>query len=283
MSRVCILTESTAQFHNPVYPGCHLVHSLPLSLQLNGRSYKNLSDLKAMDFPISAVNGFYPRLQAPSSENIHPILEKLCHKHSEIIALMASPHLSPAITEIRKINHASGEKIPIRVIDSQTAAVGLGILVQKAAEAAWQNMPPNEIIRLLRKQISCIYTVFVTRSLTYLYRAGIIDPGQAFVGELFEIAPIFLLDKGQLVPIQKVRSNRHLADVLYEFVSEFDHLSHIAIIQGNHPYQSAVKTLSERIKKEFPETNLGQYPLRPGLAARFGPGCLGLVVVEKCL
>ena len=283
MSRICILTDNTAQFHNPVYPGHQLVYSLPTSLQLNGRNWKNLSRLKLSDFPRSAIDGSHPKLLAPSSEEIQQTLEKLCHKYGEIIALLASPHMNPTISKIINVNNASGKKYPIRVIDSQTTAVGLGLLVQIAAEAAMQDSPAEEIVRLLRKYILHIYAIFVTQSLTYLHQAGIIDPGQALVGEIYKITPIFFLDKGRPVPIQKARSSRHLADILFEFISEFDNLSHIALIQGNHPFQSSVKHFCERVKKEFKTTQFQQHYLDPGLASFFGPGCLGLIAMEQNL
>ena len=281
--QVCILTEETAQFQNPAFPGHQLVYQLPLSVQYNGRKTEKFSSLHISDFPVSATGDNYLKLHSPSVEEIQHIIQKLCYQYSEVIALMSSPYVSPTISTINQISQSSGEKFPLRIIDTQTTAVGLGYLVQQAAEAASQNTSGDEIIRILRNLISHIYTIFVTQSLTYLYRSGFIDPAQALVGELKKITPIFLLNKGKPILLQKARSNRHLSDILFEFISEFEYLNQIAIIQANHPIYSSAKNLCDRIKREIEDVTFGQYHLDASLAAILGPSCLGLIVVEKPL
>ncbi len=51
MSSVCILTDSTAQFAKPVFPGRNLVSIIPLQVQVEGGSFTNGKDLKVNSLP----------------------------------------------------------------------------------------------------------------------------------------------------------------------------------------------------------------------------------------
>ncbi len=72
--------------------------------------------------------------------------------------------------------------------------------------------------------INHIYSVFCLPDLSHLYRSGQIDPAQAIVGEMLGVIPFFTLENGSLVHTQKIRSPRHLVDIMYEFVAEFENL-----------------------------------------------------------
>jgi fatty acid-binding protein DegV len=155
-------------------------------------------------------------------------------------------------------------------------------LVQAAAEAAAHGLPGARINRLVRGLIPRIYTVFCLQSLSYLAHSGLIDPAQAVVGELLGITPFFILENGRLVPIQKVRSPRHLVDLVQEFISEFSNLKHIALVQGIPPFEQEARTLRDRLNGTLSTTAFSEHTLSTALATIIGPRGLGIVVMENC-
>jgi fatty acid-binding protein DegV len=108
-----------------------------------------------------------------------------------------------------------------------------------------------------------------------------LDPAQAIVGEMLGITPFFILENGQLTPIQKARSSRHLVDQLHEFVAEFDDLKHVAIIQGTTPLDQDARTLRDRLNGVCRGACLSEHTIGTSVAALFGPRSLGVIVMEK--
>jgi len=282
MPRVCILTDSTAQFPAPMYPGHELVSVIPLHVEMNEQVYTDGKDIKTASLPSSARTPMGPKSLPPTADEFRMAFTALSKRYSEVIAILISSHLSPSVGVAQEAAATVKGPASIHVIDSQTTAVGLGLLVQAAAEAALENEGSARINRLVRGLVPRIYTVFCVQSLSYLYQSGHLDPAQAIVGEMLGVTPFFILENGRLVPIQKIRSPRHLVDILHEFISEFGHLKHIAIVQGVPPFEQEARNLRERINGDFPGTTFSEHTLGTALATILGPRSMGVVAMESC-
>jgi DegV family protein with EDD domain len=169
----------------------------------------------------------------------------------------------------------------LEVIDSQTTAVGLGMLVQIAAGAAAEGASPQEAERRVRASIPNLYMLFCIPELSYLARAGHLDPTQALAGEMMGLMPLFALDEGRLTPVEKVRTPRHLFESFQEFISEFEAPAHIALMRGVSHTTVRTRPLRQYVQEAFPATPFSEHPLSPSLAALFGPQSTGIVIMEK--
>jgi DegV family protein with EDD domain len=281
MSKVCILTDSTAQFPTPVFPGSELVNIIPLHVEYNDVIYTDGQDIRTANLPASSRHSKGPTALPPTEEEFHQVFNNLSRRYREIITILVSSHLNPVVSAAHTAATSVRGPATIHIIDSQTTAVGLGLLVQAAAKAALIGSDGVEITRLVRGLVSKIYTVFCVQSLSYLYRSGHLDPAQAIVGEMLNVMPFLILENGRLVPIQKVRSSRHLVDILHEFITEFSYLNHIAIVQGVPPFEQEARNLRDRVNGEFESPSISEHTLGAALATILGPRSLGVVVWEK--
>jgi DegV family protein with EDD domain len=281
-SNICILTDSTAQFPAPAFPGHDLINIIPHHIALDGKLYQDGKDIKASSLPSSAAKR--PTVQAvpPSVEEFQQAFSGLSKRYSDIFTITISSHLSETYQNAVQAAKIAPGPASIHVLDSQTTAVGLGLLAQMAAEAIIEGETVGYTNKLIRGLIPRVYTVFCVQSLTYLYHSGHLDPAQAIVGEMLGITPFFILENGKLVPIQKVRNPRHLVDLLHEFVAEFGNLKHIAMLQGNPPMEQEARSLRERLNGDFPGTSISEHHIGAALAAIIGPRCFGVVAMENC-
>jgi DegV family protein with EDD domain len=252
--RTCILTDSTVTFTKQVYPGIEHVHVLPAVLEAP---------------------------YAPDAEVFRQTYVSLGSRYQEIITLLGSSYLSPAVESARSAALSLKSLLNIQVIDSQTTAVGLGLLVQAAAEAIQRGNPAQEVCNLLRGMSRNIFAIFCLPDLTSLYQSRQIDQAQAIVGEMLGVIPIFVMENGQLMHVQKIRSPRHLVDILFEFVMEFDHLKFLALLQGSPFFEQECRNLRERINQNLRTPHLSEYPINPTLAALLGPRSIGIISMQK--
>lgn len=281
MSRVCILTDSTAQFPSPAFLGYELVSVIPLRVQLGQVTETNHHELKTSALPGSLGDGLRPRLHLPTPEEFCQTFASLGQRYQEIVAILISSQLTPLVAHAHEAAALAKSGALLHVIDSQTTSVGLGLLVQAAAEAARRGLPGARISRLVRSLVPRIYTVFCVQSLTYLAASGHLDPAQAAIGEMLGITPFLTLENGRLVPIQKVRSSRHLVDLLYEFITEFELVQHVAFLQGVPPFEQETHNLRERLDGNLSVATISEHTLGIALASIIGPHSLGVVVMEN--
>jgi len=153
-------------------------------------------------------------------------------------------------------------------------------LVQEAAKAAADGVPGAEIVRIIRGLIPHIYCMLCIPGLTYLEKSDVLGLPQALVGEKLDLMPLFIMDSGKLLAVQKARSSRHLVDCLHEFVGEFAGLEHIAVMQGVPPYEQEVRSLRERFQLDFTDIPVSEHTISASLGTLLGPNTLGIFVKE---
>ena len=171
--------------------------------------------------------------------------------------------------------------LSVEVMDFTTTALGLGMLVQIAAQAASEGASLKEIDRQLRANIPRVYLLLCIPELTYLAQSGHMEYAQALVGEMMGILPIFTFEDGRLVPMEKVRTPRHLFEAFQDFIGEFEAPARIALVNCSGRGSLRTSPLRQFVQDTFPETLFSEHPIQPHLAAMFGPRSIGLVVLES--
>jgi DegV family protein with EDD domain len=279
MPRTCILTDSTAYFTKPVFAGQEHVTILPHHILVND---KYLPDSKDLSIYFSSFRNKQPPLTIPPSvDAFQSAYASLGMNYKEIVVILLSSHLSQATANAHQATRIGKSPANIFIIDSLNTAIGLGLLVQAAAEFSHRGFSGVEINRLVHGMINHIYSVFCLPDLSHLYRSGQIDPAQAIVGEMLGVIPFFTLENGRLVHTQKIRSPRHLVDIMYEFVAEFENLKYLALIQGFTTYEQEGRNLRDRISQNVRTTPLCEHGLSLALATILGPHSIGLVAMEN--
>ncbi|NPV76840.1 MAG: DegV family EDD domain-containing protein [Anaerolineae bacterium] len=279
MNPICIITDSTAQFPQPSFPGRHLVRVIPLTVEVNGKKCEQFDEVKPNSLPLYASQTISPQLKAPPPEYFSQIFSELNLTCRETLCIFLSAELSLCCSNAAEAARTQRGTIA-HIIDSQTTSIGLGILVQAAAEAASKGLPLIEIDKLVRSLIPRIYAVFGIPGLSYLHHNGFVDRAQAFVCEMLGLYTIFSLEDGKLSPIEKVRNQRHVLDYFQEFLDEFDYLQHIALLQSAPANPQDAHLIREHIQQCFPRSPFTAHPINLPLATLFGPRTLGIFAVE---
>lgn len=279
---VAILTDSTISFPSPVFPGRELVHIL--AAQWQPRRAADAERLKANHFPASlrANNPSpVPQLVAPRAADFEAVFRQLGPSHAGVLTLLHSNHFSPIEEEAQAAAGSVHGKVAVRVVDSLTTSLGLGLLVQAAAAASAAGMGLAELELYVRGLVPNVFGILCVPGLSYLERSGQVNHSQAMVGEYLDILQVFTLDNGQLVPTQKARNTRQLVDAMYEFLSEFTDLSHLALLQGAPAFEAETRALRERLAEEGYTTPISEQIINAPLASFIGPRSLGLFAIRS--
>jgi DegV family protein with EDD domain len=272
MSNVCIITDSTAQFTQPNFPGHDRVRIIPFGIQ--NSAYEEGDRLSGRILS-------QRRMISPTPEEFIRLYARLGREYDAILVLTISSLLAPIMKHALVASNQYMNCATVEVVDSQTIAIGLGMLVQIAADAASEGASLKEIDRLLRANIPRIYMLFCIPELTYLAHSGLMDYSQAVVAEMMGMLPIFTLEEGRLIPLEKVRTPRHLLEAFQDFMGEFETPSQIALM--HNPVRGSLRTspLRQLVEEAFPDVPFSDHHIQPHVATLFGPHSIGLLVMES--
>jgi DegV family protein with EDD domain len=280
MTSFCIVTDSTAQIPQTSLWGKGNIKVVQIPLSYKGIDYEDEKQVEQL-LPYTANNDLKPHLLAPSPEKFRKIFNELGKEFDQIYGIFLSSQLNPCCGNAQEAALSLKGRINVQVIDSQTTSAGLGYLVQWAAEAGGRGVSINEIDRHIRSILPSIYTILCTPGLSYLFYNGFIDQAQAYVGEMLGFFPIFTMEEGRLVPLEKVKTQRHATNFLLEFLDEFENLYYIVALQNTSSTLLETRGLREHSHDRYPKTPFCELPINTPTSMMLGPGSFGLIVIEN--
>lgn len=217
-----------------------------------------------------------------SSSEFQQTFARLNRETEEILVLVSSGKLSDAYHQARIAARTFLGRCRIVVLDSLSASWGLSLMVKAAAEAAAQGRSLDEIVRLVRGLLPHVYLVFFVERLDYLERGGRISPAQALLGTMLHIKPLLLVEDGEIVSMEKVRTRLQAVEKLVDFVAEFARVQQVVILKS--PVDSEINDLVPELRGQLslalPGKEFQSIEYDPVLACHLGPEALGVVVYE---
>lgn len=280
MTSTCIITDSSAQFSRHSFPGRNLVYQVPFRIKVRDEYVENDPLFKVTNFPASISDINAPVFSPPTVQECMDAISLHGQSYDEIIAIFMSSQLTEAFQNMEKASKNKRGKVSIVVIDSQTTSIGLGALVQIAADQAAHGSRLSDIEHMVRGKIPKIYSQFCIANLSYLQRYDFLTKPQAMLGEMLSILPVFSFEEGKLISAEKVKNYRHLLENYQEFIDEFSDLEQVALIQSQPPLLHETHTLREHVSGAFPGTPFSEIPINLVLAALFGPASVGIYAIE---
>lgn len=228
---VRIVTDSSARLPGD-WAAAHNVAVLPNIITLDGRSYREDIDIGATEFARRVLQGAQPfEVNAPSIEDFAGAYRSAAQAKADVVSLHSSSAMSAAQRNARIARETVSGRCDVQVVETRTMAMGLHKLVQAAVEMSERGMPADEIVRHLRGLIQGIYAIFSSDDMQYLQHSGRLRPAQAWLGQMLEIIPCLTIEEGDLVAVEKVRSQDRALEKLAEFACEFDPDADYAIVQ----------------------------------------------------
>jgi DegV family protein with EDD domain len=278
MNRVKIVTDSTADMPPGVVEELDIT-VLPLTIQIGQKTLRDGIDITPADFVQRMARTTTPPSAAPPTQKqFEDIYNELIKGGNEIVSIHVSSKLSQTFRNAQRAALPLLGRGKISVIDSQLITVGLGMLVTAAGRAASQGASLDEVVKLVRGMIPRIYIGFFVETLDYLERAGRIGRAQALLGNMLNIKPLLILEEGEIVALEKVRTRAKAIEKLVEFITEFTRIQKMVVLHGNTPQD--VATLIEQTNLLMPNLDISVDHYGPVTATHVGTDALGVVVYE---
>ncbi len=282
MGKVRIVTDSSAQFLDPAVVDRYGITVVPHTILLGPRAFREGIDIESQAFfQLVRQTEFPARLMAPSADDFTAVFKRLNRETDQILAITMSRHMSQAWENALRASKSLLGRCDIVPLDSTTTSVGLALLVEQAARAAEDGATLDDIVHLIRSLLPHVYSVFYTLSLTYLRHNNLLSEAQVLLGTMLDIKPFLTIENGELIAMEKVRSQAQAIEKLIEFVAEFAELQHLVILTNALLPAERTRLLLEHLSMEFPDRTFPQVLYQPSLVALIGPDGYGVVVQEE--
>lgn len=283
MSDFVMLTDSSADLSAQMVQQAD-VEVIPLSFNIQGRTYHNYPDNREMDPAL-----FYDMLRAGELATTAAVnvgeyvqaIEPFLEQGRDVLVLAFSSGLSGTYNSSRLAVEDLQEKYPQRkiyTVDTLCASLGQGLLVWLAAQQRKEGKSIEEVRDWVEANKLSLCHQFTVDDLHFLKRGGRISATTAVVGSMLQIKPVLHVDdEGHLINIGKARgrhaSLKALVDKMEKTVTE-EGKKTVFISHGD--CLKDAETVAEMVRQRFGTQDIRINYVGPVIGAHSGPGTLAL-------
>jgi DegV family protein with EDD domain len=281
MARIQIVTDSTVRFTTRGFLERYPVSILPLTIRREKTTLLDTSrhDPKEVEELFSSRD-ILPVADPPSQEAFAKLYAQLREESDQILSIHTSSLIIPVTDNAYAASQRFLGRCDIQIIDSQSISVGLGFLVQAAAEAAAQGHDFDTLVRIVRGMIPRLYAIFSVDDLAFLEHNRMVSRSQAILGNMLGIIALLTIEEGKIIPMEKVRTRTRSIEKMVEFASEFASVDQIAILHNSMRSLDECRTLKDRLHGLYRGIPISISEYGPAVATYLGPKSVGVVVLE---
>ncbi len=231
------------------------VHILPLTVTLDGKSYKEGVDIKTEDFyQLMEQSENLPLTSQPSVGEFAQLYRELAKSDSDILSI----HISSGLSGTSASARAAAEMTPeanVTVVDSLSLSVPSGWQVEAAARAAKAGWGKANILELIQRIADSTDVIYTLKELKYLIHGGRISHLKGLLASMLNIKPMIGVEKqkGTYISYGQARSFSNALKGLGEYVNRKVHPGsalRIQVVHASNPdgAQALINDLSQRFE-----------------------------------
>ncbi len=252
---------------------------VPVYVRFGEEVYRDRVEMTTEEFYQRLVRStILPTTTQPPPGDFLQVYQKLAQDTDEILVVTLSSKLSGTYQSALAAKDLIKKKYRIEVIDSQTVAMGLGLIVIAAANKAQSGANLNEVADFVRRAMTRSHFIAYFDTLKYLAKGGRIGKARGLLGSVLSIKPVLTIHEGEMTEKTKLRSQRAGMDYLYNFVAGFPHIEELAVEYATTPDEA--DKLVERLGSIFPKERIYRSTISPVVGTYAGPNAMAVTVLE---
>jgi DegV family protein with EDD domain len=271
---VVVVTDSSSRLQPEDMQRC-AIRQVPLHILLDGNDFRDGID----DVPADAHQRHATTAGATPAELADTYRDALKQSDGDgVVAVHISAALSStyssAVSAAREFGPA------VRVVNSRSAAMGVGFVALAAAERAASGADLDAVETAARSAVSRGHSFIVVHRLDNLRRSGRIRRGASLLGSALSLKPLLCLDvDGRLVLSQRIRTATKAHAALIDQIAEVvgDTGARIAVhhVDNRDAADDIAKSLTVRLPQIAPPTVTDMGPV---LAVHVGADAVGVCI-----
>jgi DegV family protein with EDD domain len=276
---VQIITDSLSDLTREHIGGLGIT-VVPLTVLFGHETYLDRVTIKPEDFYERLIKGdVWPTSTQPSPQDFANAYDEAAKNTDEILTLTLSSKLSGTFQSAKAgIDLKKSKKCRVEVIDSQTVAMGMGLVVLATAREAKKGATLDKLMDFANRGLGRSHWIAYFDTLKYLAKGGRIGKAAGLVGSLLSVKPILNLKGGEMSPVTRVRSRAAGLEYIYNFIKEHKNIEMLGL---EHTTDPTIKdSIAQRFGQDYPGIPIIRSSVSPVLGVYGGPNALGVGVLE---
>jgi DegV family protein with EDD domain len=254
------------------------VISLYVSLDGNQRREVDITDCAAFYEELRASQSGATTSQ-PSIGDFIAVYEPLLEAGKEVVSIHISAGISGTFEAAgqareRLVEEGKGGE-RIRLMDSRSAAGGMGLCALGAASAAAAGGDAEAAVAQAEEVRQALKMWFAIDTLEYLRRGGRIGGARAWIGSALKIKPILTLEE-EITPVERVRTRARSLERLRDYARQRHQSGADGWVVQHIQDDETAKQLIEDCYEIFGCDPVFTSEIGAVLGAHVGPGLLGV-------
>lgn len=225
---------------------------VPLTLILDGKEYRDNIDLTKEEFYERALKSIQvSKTSQATYMQFKEVFDKAMEEGKKVICITGSSTKSGTYqSALLAKNDTDG---PIHVFDTEQLSLGAGQYVVRACDMIDEGLSYDEVLSGLEKVRDTVSILFAPSSFDFLKKSGRVNLSTAILGNMLNIKPIFIMEKGEIALVSKVRGVKKLVGKLIDMVLEKNekYLGEITVIVGYGSNLESFAKLKEEVEKRL--------------------------------
>lgn len=255
------------------------VHVVPLTVTLDGKSYREGIDIKPGDFyDLLAASDGLPITSQPSAGQFADLYRRLAADDPEILSI----HMTSGLSGTFNSALAGADLVPeanVTHVDTKTLSAAAGWQVEAAARTNKAGWALDRILDLIKRIGDSCESVYTLDELKYLIHGGRISHMKGIIASLINIKPLIGVDKvnGTYSQLGQVRTFKGALKGLVKQIEKKFQLGSKIHVQVLHSFNPEAATfLREQVDKLYDCTWMPIGPMSLVLGAHTGPSMVGI-------
>jgi DegV family protein with EDD domain len=285
MPRVTVVSDTTAYLPEEVVEA-NQIKLVSLYINWGGERTERESDIADIDkFMDDLRTGDQlPTTSQPSVGDFMAAYEPLLADGGEVVSIHISGGISGTVESARQAaqqlerDGKGGERV--HVMDSATAAGGLGIVALAAARSAARGNGAEQVQADAQEARDALKMWFAIDTLEFLKRSGRIGGAAAWIGSTLRIKPILTLEY-EMTPVERVRTRKRAFERMVDYARQRKESGADGWVVQHIQTGGEAERLVEACREVYGCEPAFVSEVGPVLAVHTGPGLLGVGGVPR--
>jgi len=275
-----IVTDSGTDLWLPPEQAAELnIHTVPLIVTLEGKSYREGVDIQPEEFyRLLAGTDSLPITSQPSAGEFAETYRRLAVTDPDILSI----HMTSGLSGTYNAAQAGAKLVPeanVTHVDTKTLSAAAGWQVEAAAQALKAGWPKEQVLALMKRIGEASESMYTLKELKYLIHGGRISHMKGLIASVLNLKPLIGVEKvnGTYVQLGQARTFKRAVKGLVNLMADQHAPGSALRVQVLHSYNpEGAAMLRELVDQRFDCTWLPVGPMSLVLGAHTGPSMVGV-------
>ncbi len=273
--QVAVVTDSVANLP-PELVERYDITVIPLLVAFGREVFRDGVDMTSAQFYHRLREDKHlPTTSTPSMGDFLSLFHRLAGEAEAIACIHLAHEFSGTLAIAEEVGH-SFKEVPVRVVDSRSAAMAHGFVVLEAARMAAEGGDLTAVVARAREMIPRMNLVVTMDTLEYLYRGGRIGRAARLMGSALQFKPILSIGNGMVNALERPRTLAKAVRRILEIMATRvrGRTVHAAVVHADALDEA--ERLRQEVTSLFTCRELYITDLTPVMGTHAGPGVLGI-------